>query len=78
MKKKLKVLVLDIEGAHGGSSRSIYYSIKNADPNLVDIEVWCKKAGRVEDWYKSLNKKFSIEKKMLTLNSYLKIHINIL
>ena len=62
MKKKLKVLVLDIEGGHGGSSKSIYYSIKNSDSDLVDVEVWFKKAGQAEVWYRSINKKFSIQK----------------
>ena len=67
LKKKLKILVLDIEGGHGGSSKSIYYSIKNSDSDLVDIEVW----------YRRINKKFSIQKNMTRINSYPKIHINI-
>jgi len=77
LKKKLKILVLDIEGGHGGSSKSIYYSIKNSDSDLVDVEVWFKKAGQAEVWYRSINKKFSIQKNMTRINSYSKIHINI-
>ena len=71
-KQKLKVLILDIEGGHGGSSKSIFYSVKNCNSDLVDIEIWCKKYGVIEDWYQKIDKKISIVEDMPRINSYKK------
>ena len=76
-KQKLKVLILDIEGGHGGSSKSIFYSVKNCNSDLVDIEIWCKKYGVIEDWYQKIDKKISIVEEMPRINSYKKFWVNI-
>lgn len=76
-KQKLKVLILDIEGGHGGSSKSIFYSVKNCNSDLVDIEIWCKKYGVIEDWYQKIDKKISIVEDMPRINSYKKFWVNI-
>ena len=47
----LKVLALDIEGGHGGSSKSLYTLILHLDPNEVDVEVWCKRKGSIQERY---------------------------
>lgn len=53
MAEKLRVLCLDIEGGYGGSSRSLYHSLSNIDPNDVEATVWCKKAGPIQEKYDS-------------------------
>ena len=51
MGKKIRILCLDIEGGYGGSSRSLYLSLSNIDPNDADITVWCKKSGPIQKKY---------------------------
>jgi len=51
----LKVLCLDIEGGHGGSSRSLFHLLKNVDRKRIEPVVWCRKGGVVENWYKGLS-----------------------
>ena len=50
----LKVLALDIEGGHGGSSRSLFNTIRHLDFNEVAVEVWCKREGAVRQAYEDL------------------------
>jgi glycosyltransferase involved in cell wall biosynthesis len=45
------VLCFDIEGGYGGSSRSLYYSIKHMPVGAVQAEVWCRKAGPIQSAY---------------------------
>jgi glycosyltransferase involved in cell wall biosynthesis len=52
----MKVLFLDIEGGHGGSSKSLFELVKNIvliDEN-VKIDVWCKKKGEIHNKYKEV------------------------
>jgi glycosyltransferase involved in cell wall biosynthesis len=51
---RLRVLCLDIEGGYGGSSRSLFESIRNLDPAGVAVEVWCKRAGPIQERYRAL------------------------
>jgi len=50
----LRVLCLDIEGGHGGSSRSLYESLHHVDRSRVRPEVWCRRAGPIEERYAEL------------------------
>lgn len=50
----LRVLCLDIEGGFGGSSRSLYESIRHIDRTRVVPEVWCGRDGPVVPRYESL------------------------
>lgn len=50
----LRVLCLDIEGGFGGSSRSLYYSLKHMQPGAVLPEVWCRKNGPVLESYRAI------------------------
>ncbi len=47
----LRVLCLDIEGGYGGSSRSLYESIRHLDRSAVIPEVWCRQAGPIQARY---------------------------
>ena len=41
--KRLRVLAIDHEGGHGGSSRSLYFLLSDMDRRDLDIEVWCRR-----------------------------------
>ncbi len=51
---KLRVLALDIEGGYGGSSRSLYESIRHMDRGRATVEVWCRRPGPVQDRYAAI------------------------
>ncbi len=43
--RRLRVLCLDIEGGHGGSSRSLHGVLAAIDRTRVEPEVWCRSPG---------------------------------
>ena len=47
----LRVLCLDIEGGHGGSSRSLYELVRHLDRDQVQVEVWCRRDGALHRRY---------------------------
>lgn len=49
----MRILCLDIEGGYGGSSRSLYESARHLHKD-VELEVWCRRSGPVQDRYKAL------------------------
>jgi glycosyltransferase involved in cell wall biosynthesis len=51
----LKVLCLDIEGGHGGSSRSMYQALQAVDRTLVVPSVICRRGGWIEEAYAGLD-----------------------
>lgn len=51
MTRPLRVLCLDIEGGHGGSSRSLYYLLKHADRDAIAPTVWCRRDGPIKARY---------------------------
>jgi glycosyltransferase involved in cell wall biosynthesis len=54
MSAPLKVLCLDIEGGHGGSSRSLYFSLKHVDRDLIAPTVVCRRGGAIVERYQAL------------------------
>ena len=60
----LKVLCLDIEGGHGGSSRSLHQSLQAVDRTLVAPSVICRRGGWIEDAYEDLDIPCSVEPTM--------------
>ena len=54
-RNRYKILCIDHEGGYGGSSRSLFYLIKNLDRNIFEIEVWCGKEGPIQKLYKGEN-----------------------
>ncbi len=50
----LRVLALDIEGGFGGSSRSLYESLRQMDRARIAPEVWCRRAGPVRRLYEAI------------------------
>ena len=63
--KRLNILFLDIEGGHGGSSRSLFNTLKYIDRENINPIIICKKEGFVES-YKKLNIPCFVEKTMPT------------
>ena len=54
MPAPLRVLCLDIEGGHGGSSRSLFESLSYIDRSEVAPEVWCRRGGPIEEAYRGI------------------------
>lgn len=52
--RPLRVLCLDLEGGYGGSSRSLYHSIRALDRRRVTVEVWCRRAGPAQALYEAI------------------------
>ena len=52
--RPLRVLCLDIEGGYGGSSRSLYESIRHLDAAKVSAEVWCRRDGPIQRRYQTI------------------------
>jgi len=50
----IRVLCLDIEGGHGGSSRSLYQSLAHLDRDKVAPEVIVRRPGAIEQQYAEL------------------------
>lgn len=50
----LRVLCIDHEGGHGGSSRSLFLALKHMDRTTVAAEVWCRRNGDVLNEYRQL------------------------
>ena len=75
--KKLNVLCLDIEGGHGGSSKSLYNSLKYIDQKHIKPFIICKKSG-LEKKYKKLGISCIVDKTMPTFTALAKENRNIL
>ncbi len=60
---KRRVLCIDHEGGYGGSSRSLFYLIRNIiklDKDII-FEVWCKKNGPIQEMYNSIGVKCTVQ-----------------
>jgi glycosyltransferase involved in cell wall biosynthesis len=65
----LRVLCLDIEGGFGGSSRSLYESLRHMEPGAVAAEVWCRRDGPVRARYEALGIPCRVAAEMPRMNS---------
>lgn len=77
MTSPLRVLCLDIEGGHGGSSRSLYHILRHVDRTRVAPEVWCRREGAIQDWYAALNIPCSVHPTMPKVSALPKISRNV-
>ena len=77
MPSPLRVLCLDIEGGHGGSSRSLYESLRHVDRNRVALEVWCRRAGPLEARYAELGVPCRIEPALPKVSTVRRLSRNI-
>ena len=75
--QKLNILCLDIEGGHGGSSKSLYNSIKYINQDKFKPIVICKKNGLL-DKYAEIGIKCFVDKTMPTFTALRKQNRNIL
>tara|TARA_Y100001970_G_scaffold294127_1_gene447164 strand:- start:4332 stop:5513 length:1182 start_codon:yes stop_codon:yes gene_type:complete len=72
-----RVLCLDIEGGYGGSSKSLFQSIKNLPLNKVKPEVWCRRNGPIQDEYRALGVPCRVIPEMSHLSALPKLSRNI-
>lgn len=73
----LRVLCLDIEGGYGGSSRSLYESLRHIDRAAVAPEVWCRRDGPVRGRYEALGIPCRIAPAMPRMNSLPRLSRNL-
>lgn len=69
----LRVLCLDIEGGYGGSSRSLFLSLKNIDRNQITPEVWCRKTGPIQRYYREINIPVRVETGLVSAGALPKV-----
>jgi glycosyltransferase involved in cell wall biosynthesis len=69
MTTPLRVLCLDIEGGHGGSSRSLLESLRNIDRDRIEPEVWCRRSGNIEDDYQATGISCRVEAQLPKVSS---------
>ena len=50
----MRVLCLDIEGGYGGSSRSLYKSLRYMDRGMAEPYVWCNRDGPIVSRYHNI------------------------
>ena len=73
----MRVLCLDIEGGYGGSSRSLYYLLKNLDPTRVVPEVWCRQNGPIVSMYKDSGIRVQVEPALPKVSSLPRLSRNV-
>jgi glycosyltransferase involved in cell wall biosynthesis len=78
MERALRVLCLDIEGGHGGSSRSLFESLRHMDRAMVEPEVWCRRGGLIEDLYRRAGVPCRVEPALPNVNSLARLSRNFL
>lgn len=76
---RLNILCLDIEGGHGGSSRSLFKSISQIVAfDKVNIVVWCRRSGAIHDKYNEIGVRTKIVPSMPKVRSVPRFSRNIL
>ena len=73
----VNVLALDIEGGHGGSSKSLYTAIVGLDKDKVKVEVWCKRGSDLQEKYAELGVTCKIKPKMPKVSALPKLSRNL-
>jgi glycosyltransferase involved in cell wall biosynthesis len=74
----LRVLCLDVEGGYGGSSRSLYESLRNMDRTAVTAEVWCRREGPIQDRYRKIGIDVAVKPQMPRVSSLPRLSRNLL
>lgn len=77
MSRRLRVLCLDIEGGFGGSSRSLFESLRHIDHAKVAPEIWCRRAGPVVARYENEKIPVRVAPGMPTISSLQDLSRNI-
>ncbi|MGB0630068.1 MAG: glycosyltransferase family 4 protein [Alphaproteobacteria bacterium] len=75
--RPVRALCLDIEGGHGGSSRSLYESIAHLDRAETQVSVWCKREGPIQDKYSALNVPTAVRADMPKVSSLPRLSRNL-
>ena len=73
--KKINILFLDIEGGHGGSSKSLFMLIKNLKKKNITSHIFCKRSGYSKN-YKKLGVLCKVKSKMPTFTALKRLNRN--
>lgn len=73
----LRVLCLDIEGGYGGSSRSLYETLRHIDHNAIAAEVWCRREGPIKARYEAIGIPCRVTPTMPHMNSLPRLSRNL-
>ncbi len=74
----MRVLCLDIEGGYGGSSRSLFETLRHMDRDGLALEVWCKRAGPIQARYAEIGVTTRVEPDMPKVSSLPRLSRNLL
>lgn len=72
----MRVLCLDIEGGYGGSSRSLFESVRHM-PDGIEVEVWCRREGPVQERYEKLGVSCRVTPEMPHISSLPRLSRNL-
>ena len=72
------ILCIDIEGGHGGSSRSLLTALRRVSRDEFNVSVWCRLGGFIEDEYRKCGIACEVEPTMPRLTPVGKWYINFL
>jgi len=75
--RAMRVLCLDIEGGHGGSSRSLYEILRHIDQDRAAPEVVCRRSGVIETRYAELGIPCRVEPKLPKCTSVPRVSRNL-
>jgi len=78
VKKNIKVLCIDIEGGHGGSSRSLFQFLEAMDRTNIEVKVICRLESWLRDSYKKLGIGYDVESNIPRFTVLQKINRNLL
>lgn len=74
----MRVLCLDIEGGYGGSSRSLFETVRHMDRGEMALEVWCKRAGPIQARYADIGVPTRVETDMPKVSALPRLSRNLL
>ena len=75
--RRVRILCLDPEGGYGGSSRSLYQSLRFLDNDRVQAEVWCRRAGPIQPLYDAIGVPVRVRPDMPTASSLPRLSRNL-
>ena len=73
----MRILCIDHEGGFGGSSRSLFYLVKELKKRKIDIDIYLGKDGPIKDKYKDINVKVFINKNLPSCSTVFRLSRNI-
>ena len=73
----MRILSIDHEGGFGGSSRSLFYLVKEMKKRNIDIDICLGKDGPIKDKYKEINVRVFYYKNLPSCSTVFRLSRNI-